>query len=135
MTTTKRQAPWSISENAALVSLYFDMLDSALIGAAYNKAEMIRLARHEYEPTPGSDVIFTGSMPDWACCLQDRSKGSIEAKLMNASAAHRDVSAESGGNATTMDGYGYRCLSNYQATLKVAMTAGLKARELQGQVA
>lgn len=126
MSTSKtRPAPWSVSENAALVSLYFDMLDSALIGTAYNKAEMIRLAQAEDESTPGSDVIFTGSMPDWACCLSDRSRGSIEAKLMNASAAHRDIADSV---TATMDGHGYRCLSNYQAILRDAMKAAIAHR-------
>jgi hypothetical protein len=132
MSTSKtRPAPWSVSENAALISLYFDMLDAALIGTAYNKAEMIRLAQAVDESTPGSDVIFTGSMPDWACCLSDRSRGSVEAKLMNASACHRDLIPD----ATTMDGFGYRALSNYQATLKTAMTDALYHRaEIAEQV-
>ena len=45
---------------------------------------------------------------------------------MNASAAHRDLRP----GAETMDGYGYRCLPNYQATLKVAMNTGLAGEEV-----
>lgn len=108
--TTKRQPPWNEAENAALVALYFSMLDKAVKGNAYNKAAMVR-----YQQIGANGV---------AGPLFSRSKGSIEAKLMNASAAHRDL-----GGAVTMDGYGYRCLSNYQASLKDAVFHELRARD------
>lgn len=112
-TTKKRPSPWSDSENAALVSLYFTMLDKAIAGQHYNKAAMIRQAQ--------SDGV---SYPLDLGALKDRSRGSVELKLMNASATHRDL-----GGAVTMDGYGYRCLPNYQATLKVAMLTELQRRD------
>ena len=120
---TKR-APWTDQENAALVALYFAMLDEAIAGRPYNKAAMIRKEQLGHLMPRGN--------PEATGPLKVRSRGSIEAKLMNARAAHRDVSAESGGQASTMDGYGYRCLSNYQATLKDAMKAALLSREFRG---
>ena len=129
MTTTKaKPGPWADEENAGCISLYFEMLDAATLGAEYNKAAMIRATQGKVFTDP--DAVSLAPAP-----LKVRSRGSIEAKLMNCSAAHRDVSAESGGQAVTMDGYGYRALSNYQGKLKAAMAEGLKRRELQGQVA
>ena len=117
-----RSPPWNDTENGALVALYFVMLDNAQAGKPYNKAAMIRCAQENPEhPSQGS---FAGN-------LSERSRGSIEAKLMNASAAHRDLVASSVDNPElhTMDGHGYRCLSNYQADLKTAMQSELDGRE------
>jgi len=117
MTTTKKATlgPWTDDENTAIVALYFEMLDYAIPGKQYTKAGLIRIARGE---TVGHECDkFDG-------ILSNRSKGSIEAKLMNCSAAHRDCCP----TATTMDGYGYRCLSNYQGKLKFAMAAELDDR-------
>lgn len=117
-----KKTPWTTEENAALCALYFAMLDKAKQGQPYNKAAMIR----NVQANPLQAVDDTPRGP-----LAARSRGSIEAKLMNASAAHRDLNQESGisgYSAITMDGYGYRCLSNYQAALKAAMTEALKAR-------
>ena len=107
MTTRK---PWTDNENAALATLYFTMLDAAIAGKPYNKAQLIRKSQEvsNYLDAP----LFT------------RSRGSIEAKLMNASACHVDLVR----NATTMDGYGYRALSNYQKSLKSAMAEALIRR-------
>ena len=102
---TKRTA-WTPDENRALAALYFRMLYCARMGASYNKAEMIRTAQGTDEK-PGP--------------LHGRTRGSIEAKLMNASAAHRDLDA----GAVTMDGFGYRALANYQASLRDAMRAAM----------
>lgn len=111
MTTTKaKPGPWADEENRAICELYFQMLDAATEGRSYNKAAMIRKAQY---PEPE----FRG--PLW-----NRSRGSIEAKLMNCSAAHRDLRE----GHTTMDGYGYRALSNYQASLKATMTVVLQDR-------
>ena len=112
-----RSKPWSTEENAAIVRLYFEMLDAEMHGQRYSKADHIRAVRGEpqtscWAPTPPP--------------LADRSRGSIEFKLMNASAAHADLMAE----AETMHGHGYRALSNYQADLKVAMQASLAERQL-----
>ncbi len=122
----KRPAPWSAEENTAIVALYFQMLDAATSGHPYSKAEMIRQARGQ-----GRGTI--DALPSPAYPLAARSKGSIEAKLMNCSAAHRDLGTPI---ELTMDGHGYRALSNYQATLKDAMQAELicRDREFHGRV-
>lgn len=112
MTQTKtRPAPWSDDENAAIIRLYFDMLGLATAGHAYNKAGMIRSYQYTDEGRHAE-------------ALSARSRGSVELKLMNCSAAHRDIDAD----AVTMDGYGYRALPNYQAKTKIAMQAGLDNR-------
>lgn len=115
MSTTKKAnaGPWTDDENRAIVALYFAMLHRALYRQPYNKAAMIRHAK-------GTDSTPTPAYP-----LAARSRGSVELKLMNCSAAHRDIGTESGGNPVTMDGFGYRALPNYQATLKVAMATGI----------
>ena len=112
-TTKKGPGPWTDDENAAVIRLYFDMLGLATAGHAYNKAGMIRSYQYTDEGRHAE-------------ALSARSRGSVELKLMNASACHRDVTS---GAATTMDGYGYRCLPNYQATLKVAMASAVNGRE------
>jgi len=126
MTTTKKATlgPWTDDENRAICELYFQMLEIATTapGAKY-KAHMIRAAQGT--PKPG-DEDYTGDASDYAGKLADRSKGSIEAKLMNCSAAHRDVRP----GAETMDGYGYRCLSNYQGILKTAMQSAVAGEEI-----
>lgn len=112
-----RSPPWSKTENAAIVRLYFVMLDAELYEQRYSKADHIRAVRGE----PQTSVADFNEAP-----LADRSRGSIEFKLMNASAAHADIEA----NAETMHDHGYRALPNYQAELKVAMQAALAEREL-----
>ena len=114
---TKRNPPWSDRENHALVALYFVMLDNAVAGKPYNKAAMIRSAQQN--PEHASDGSFAGN-------LSERSRGSIESKLMNASACHMDLER----GDVTMHGYGYRALSNYQATLKQAMDKMLTRRAM-----
>ena len=74
--------PWTEQENRDLIELYFYMLDRAISGQPYNKAAIIRAARAPVADNGGAS--FAGK-------LADRSRGSIEAKLMNASAAHRDL--------------------------------------------
>lgn len=112
-----KRTPWTDQENRALVALYFTMLDHATTGRPYSKAAMIREAQ-------------TGSYIKMPCSgigpLADRSRGSIEFKLMNASAAHAAVDPE----AVTMDGYGYRAMPNYQAGLKDAMRRIVELREI-----
>jgi len=119
---TTNRTPWTPAENAALVRLYFDMLDCATAGCAYNKAAMIR----SYQATDD------GRHPE---ALANRSRGSVEAKLMNASACHADLINDHieryGSEPTsrdTMHGHGYRCLSNYQAALKDAMRDEIERR-------
>lgn len=104
MTTTR--TAWQAFENTALVALYFAMLDRAMAGIAYNKAQMIRDAMGE----PSWQHPYCGK-------LDQRSRGSIEAKLMNASACHADLVP----GAETMAAHGYKAWGNYQAALKDAM--------------
>lgn len=106
---------WQDEENAGLVALYFVMLDKAMAGEKFNKAALIRDAQNFEQATTHCD--YTG-------VLDTRSKGSIEFKLMNASAAHHDCEPL----GTSMDGFGYRALFNYQAGLKVAMAKAIAVR-------
>lgn len=109
MTATRK--PWTSAENLALGRMYFTMLHAAAHGHRYNKAAMIR---HEQRDNGPGDC---GS-------LTHRSRGSIEAKLMNATAAHRDLMRDGLiPEGLTMDGYGYRALPNYQTALKDAVLA------------
>lgn len=108
------RTPWTPAENRALVSLYFEMLDRAQAGQPYNKAAMIRDSRERYSE----------SCNRIAGALFDRTRGSIEAKLMNATAAHRELEP----GAVTMDGYGYRALANYQRDLGRAMACAIVGR-------
>ena len=108
------RTPWTPAENSAVCSLYFEMLDNALRGYPYCKAEMIRHARN---PESNFSASFTGE-------LANRSRGSIEAKLMNCSAAHRDLIPD----AETMSEHGYRPLPNYQRSLREAMALALDER-------
>lgn len=111
------RTPWTPAENTALVALYFEMLDAELDGQRYSKADHIRAYRGE----PQTSVCSPIGDP---APLANRSRGSIEFKLMNASAAHADIQPE----AETMHGHGYRALPNYQATLREAMATELTAR-------
>jgi len=116
------RTPWTDDENSALVALYFVMLDAVKNRTAYSKAALIREAT-------GSGV--DGQLVNFWAPLKDRSRGSTEFKLMNASAAHADINPE----AETMHSHGYRALPNYQATLKQAMIAELERRQLDADIA
>ena len=84
---TKRKA-WTDNESLAVIELYNYFLNCQLNDEAYTKASKVR---HLAE-------------------LLGRSKGSIEAKLMNVSAVMRDL-----GNVWVT---GYKPLSNYNKSLK-----------------
>ena len=118
---TAKRTPWTPAENAALVRLYFAMLDAQRhldeFGMTYNKAGMIRHARGEAVGAHMTTVEHGA--------LTNRTRGSIEAKLMNATAAHSHLGAR---RAETMHDHGYRALSNYQAALKDAMRAEIERR-------
>jgi hypothetical protein len=103
----KRPAPWSDVENWAICSLYAAMSLRAVNGMEYNKAEMIRQARGQ-----GLGTIDAEPSPDYP--LSYRSRGSIEAKLMNLTAVLLDL----GLTTYSMERHGYKALSNYQAGLK-----------------
>lgn len=105
-------SPWTDQENADLVSLYFDMLDRTVAGELLNKAKLIR-----------SHQCIDGCHQP----LSSRSKGSIEFKLMNATAAHVSLLNDhierfgEPDHRDTMHSHGYRALANYQKGLKDAM--------------
>lgn len=115
------RTPWTPAENKALVSLYFTMLDCATTGQTYSKAAMIRIAQGQPKADDPQQRGDTGAAVsaswDYVSQLRNRSRPSIEFKLMNATAAHADLIP----GAETMDGHGYRAMPNYQATLKQAM--------------
>ncbi len=117
MTTNRK--PWDHRENRAVVSLYFAMLDAELTGQAYTKAAMIRQFRGEGIDRENLEQFELDRIP-----LANRSRGSIEAKLMNCSAAHAKLDP----GAETMDGHGYRALANYQKALETAMDKALSSR-------
>jgi hypothetical protein len=126
-----KNAPWTPEENRALLALYFAMLDKAVYGKSYNKAAMIREVQ-QHESDDGG--------PSHPGPLVNRSRGSIEAKLMNASAAHRDLINEHIQQLDseplyrdTMATYGYKAWGNYQATLKAEMASIINRRELAAE--
>jgi len=106
-----RPAAWTDAENTAIIALYFAMLTAATSGDPYNKAAMIR-ATQQADPIHGNPHLY------------NRSRGSIEFKLCNATAAHAKLAP----SAVTMDGFGYRALSNYQQATEDAMHRTLERR-------
>jgi hypothetical protein len=118
--TMSNKTPWTDHENSGLIALYFVMLDHAIPGQQYTKAGLIRCARL----TPREVAEQRGYQPSFIGTLANRSRGSIEFKLMNASAAHADLD----GAATTMHSFGYRAMPNYQASLKDALREELRNR-------
>lgn len=123
-----RSKPWSKTENGAIAALYFDMLDSAVAGSNYNKAAMIRYARGSDDP---KDAIHVKTDYIWDT-LGDRSRQSIEFKLMNCTAAHLDLVP---GAQCTMHDHGYRAMPNYQAELKAAVLEVMEDRQLSADIA
>lgn len=107
--------PWTDQENTAVCALYFNMLDCAIAGESYNKAAMIREVN---VPCPGVKASLVA-----------RTRGSIEAKLMNCTAAHAVLVQ----GAVTMHTCGYRALSNYQKSLGVAMHQTIARRLMNSQ--
>jgi hypothetical protein len=99
------------------------MLDKAIAGQPYNKAAMIREVQLSW--TTHESGAWKDEPP-----LQQRSRGSIEAKLMNASAAHLEIAP----NAETMATHGYKAWGNYQAALKDAMRAELDTRNMRADI-
>lgn len=95
-----RPAPWSPVENRAVCALYeLIWLDCMEPGRGYTKAARIREAQ--------------------AGELSQRSRGSIEAKLMNVTAALESLGA--GFVEFSLSENGYRPLPNMQAALKAAV--------------
>lgn len=125
---TNKRTPWELTENEALIRLYFSMLERATTGQPYNKAAMIRAAQNGVDGISGTD--FERDWLGFAGQLAGRSRGSIEAKLMNATACHRDELPDD----ETMDGHGYRALPNYQSHLRHLMRRALIARRCHREV-
>jgi len=122
-----RKAPWNDRENAAACSLYFRMLDGTLrTDGRLNKAALIRISRGDPEATASSATDVDG----FRCQLTERTRPSIEMKLMNCSAIHKELGAE-----VTMDDHGYRAMPNYQTALKLAMIEEMKDRQLTADIA
>jgi hypothetical protein len=98
---------WTDNEIFAVLMLYRSMWIYATEGVDYNKAAMIREARgidkHGQSTRHGP--------------LYDRSKGSIEMKLMNVTAALGSI----GRDDLSMAEHGYRPMSNMQKSLKDAV--------------
>lgn len=102
-------APWTNAEQLAGIDLYDRMHQCAMSGKAYNKAKMIREAQSDSRAT--APHIH----------LSDRSKGSIEMKLMNISAACEAL----GRPDLSMAEHGYRPMKNMQKSLKDAVEGWL----------
>jgi hypothetical protein len=85
-------------------------------GVYYNKASMIRAVRGD-NPNRLDNVAET--------ILENRSRGSIEAKLMNVTAVLHDLGRED----ISMAEHGYRPLSNYQADLRTTVVGLLAVRD------
>ena len=114
--TTQRAPAWTSEENAAVIALYFMMRHKVDKGELYNKAAMIREAQgHETPNSPGGSISP----------LANRSRGSIEAKLMNVTAVLHDLDRHD----VSMANHGYRPLSNYQADLRLMVVGMLAIRD------
>lgn len=112
-----RPGPWTDTENAGCCALFFRMQHKAAAGQAYNKAEMIREERgEECRANPGGHL----GKP-----LSQRSRPSIEMKLMNLSAVMESL----GRPELSMSEHGYRAMPNYQANLKTMAVAVLAVRD------
>lgn len=96
--------PWVSGELDAVIVLYATMRASVNKGLDYNKAQMIRDAR-----------CYKGSHQP----LIGRSKGSIEMKLMNVTAALEAI----GRKDLSMAEHGYRPMANMQKALKDTVVA------------
>ena len=92
--TTRK--PWTDSDNQAVCALYFQMYSMQAQGVKFSKAPLVRELATEL----------------------DRSKGSIEAKLMNCSGVMVDL--------VLVYVTGYKPLSNYQHDLKTFMVELIK---------
>ena len=134
--STNKRAPWNEAENLALVALYFRMLDGFQRTENLNKAMLIRMANGTQTAT--DRALRPSHCGEFRDKLAARSRGSIEAKLMNASATHRDLinehietfKQEPLGGRETMAVHGYKAWGNYQADLKLAMQVAIDRRAM-----
>lgn len=98
---------WQDHENSAIAALYFAMLALVLRGVSFNKRAMIRGVSIELH-SDGTEICGP---------LRDRSRQSIEAKLMNCTAVHELLAP----GAMSMSAHGYRPLTRFQGSLRDAM--------------
>ena len=110
--------PWSDSEIDAGITLYLSMKVLADNRKKYNKAAMIRKARGEFleRINYNSDESYGGK-------LANRSKGSIEMKLMNICAAVEAL----GRKDLSMAENGFRPMVNMQKKLMDAVAARISS--------
>ena len=97
---------WTDKEQQQAIDLYMQMRWCVTSGRKYSKAAMIR------------DAIADGL---------ERSKGSIESKLMNISACFLTLNMPD----LSMDQHGYKALVNYQASLLDAVRNRIASNEPQ----
>lgn len=112
--SVSRPTPWTPGENRAVCALYAAMRQCVDQGKRYQKAGMIRAAQHGVGP---GDLNWADLLAPFAGELAHRSKGSIEAKLMNVTAALDKLKLYQ----FSMAEHGYRPLSNVQASLVEAV--------------
>ena len=111
---------WVDGELRDIIELYDQMHQFAMSGEPYNKAAMIREAKGKAlaNKKPGELCIFS------------RSKGSIEMKLMNVSAACEAL----GRPDLSMAEHGYRPMKNMQKALKDAVEVWLAFEPYRGPI-
>lgn len=112
-----RPAPWNPAENRAICALYHAMWRRLQDGEKLNKAALIRVAQNGIGPRDLSHDTVEEAVP-FAKRLETRSKGSIEAKLMNVTAVLEETPPL---DQFSLIADGYVPMSNYQAALKVAV--------------
>lgn len=114
-------APWTDKEQLAVIALYDQMHSFVMAGIPYNKAQMIRDSQdHEVCEV---DHDYSGE-------LDTRSKGSIEMKLMNVTAACEAL----GRPDLSMAEHGYRPMKNMQKSLKDAVEVWLAFEPYRGPI-
>lgn len=99
---------WTADEIDAVISLYFAMRVLVEYGEKFNKRQLIREQQSHYD----SEIGCTVAGP-----LADRSRGSVEMKLMNVTACIESLDAPE----FSMAEHGYRPLYSYQAALRIAV--------------
>lgn len=113
-----RQPAWTLAEIDSAIALYLTFRVLEHRRAPYVKAQFIREIIGA--PTPANPE----GNPDAA--LAARSKGSVEAKMMNVTAALQSI----GRDDLSMAGFGYVPLPNMQAALKARVTELVKGETL-----
>jgi hypothetical protein len=102
-----KSKPWTQAECDACIKAYNVMLTGETVGAAVNKAAINRYLRGD---ETGAQPSEQQAMHIEQGALSDRSRGSIELKCMNISAARKSL------DLPTISGY--KPLPNMQALLK-----------------